>query len=657
MWTRISSRVGLIMAIMAGLFVVSGTVVIILNARVIGHAERMSEVVIPRADLSAMILENAEAMNSSALEYVSGEIEEKENFEKSLALLPPALAELTNISTRRKPIVREIDALLTDYVREMRAGVFEVFDPALKRWAEERASELDNGEGVAFEAYLNRLKRESINEKDPQQAQLYLELVDETGDLLHSVDDYLQGEPRARDRYERQVAEFDSFLEALRETETDTVGKGRVARLEILYDSLRAGAMEIFDGYDPATEVAAIEKIEEQEHARFLPAIALLDELSTQTRDEAQRSTLELVEIASTNRLLVVTNVALILVIAGIITFLAHRTIAAPITDLRSSMTVLAGGDSDIEIKHLGRRDEIGQMADAVRVFKENAVVLAQMTSSLEKKNQVLQSLSSKLSKYLSPQIYEAIFRGEHGGEIATKRKKLTIFFSDVRNFTATTEDLEPEDVTFLVNDYLTEMSAIALAYGATIDKYVGDAILIFFGDPVSKGVREDALACVRMAAAMQMRLRALRAKWRSKGYERPFHIRIGINTGYCDVGNFGSADRMDYTIIGGEVNVAARLEKIAEADGMTLSAETFALVKDYVVAEEGEAVNVKGIKRAIRPFAVKDVVQEQDAEERFIRKKDDGISVFIDLGKLDKDRRKSAAADIEEIAARLRSR
>ncbi len=102
----------------------------------------------------------------------------------------------------------------------------------------------------------------------------------------------------------------------------------------------------------------------------------------------------------------------------------------------------------------------------------------------ITKKNKELDSLSTKLSKYLSPQIYHSIFTGAQNVEITSSRKKLTIFFSDVVNFTETTDKLESEDLTNLLNRYLTEMSNIALEHGATIDKYIGDAIMVFFGDP-----------------------------------------------------------------------------------------------------------------------------------------------------------------------------
>ena len=190
-------------------------------------------------------------------------------------------------------------------------------------------------------------------------------------------------------------------------------------------------------------------------------------------------------------------------------------------------------------------------------------------------KNLMLESLSNQLSKYLSPQVYASIFAGKQSIEIASKRKKLTVFFSDIADFMGTTESLESEDLTNLLNHYLTEMSKIALDHGATIDKYVGDAIIAFFGDPETRGVKEDARTCVNMAIAMQRRMRELRSEWLDMGLERPFELRIGINTGFCTVGNFGSGDRMDYTIIGNEVNLAARLEALAEVGGILLAHDT----------------------------------------------------------------------------------
>ncbi len=272
----------------------------------------------------------------------------------------------------------------------------------------------------------------------------------------------------------------------------------------------------------------------------------------------------------------------------------------------------------------------------------------------LDQKNKMLESLSSKLSKYLAPQIYQSIFSGRQDVSLVTKRKKLTVFFSDIKDFTQITEDLQAEDLASLLNEYFTEMSKIALEHGATIDKFIGDAMLMFFGDPESKGVEEDAMASVRMAIAMQRRMRDLQVDWRDRGYEQPFRMRIGINTGFCNVGNFGSSDRMDYTIIGGEVNLAARLERQADPDGILLSYETYALVRDIVDAEDRPSIEAKGIRREIRPFALVNYL-DQSGEDRFIRCNRDGVSIRIDLKKLSDENRQEALKQLAEVMERLR--
>jgi len=247
-----------------------------------------------------------------------------------------------------------------------------------------------------------------------------------------------------------------------------------------------------------------------------------------------------------------------------------------------------------------------------ITLQRRQAAVIRNMNTELETANEFLASMSIKISHYLSPQIYKSIFSGQKDVTITTERKKLTIFFADIRDFTATTERLQPEQITDLLNEYFTEMSKIALAYGGTIDKFIGDAMLIFFGDPETKGAVEDAKACLRMAIEMQDRIAALNAKWRDGGIEHPFRARMGINTGYCNVGNFGSDDRMDYTIIGAEANLAARLQGAAEPGHIVMSYETYALVRDIVVTHEMPPITMKGISRQVIPYAVEGIRDEK---------------------------------------------
>jgi class 3 adenylate cyclase len=257
------------------------------------------------------------------------------------------------------------------------------------------------------------------------------------------------------------------------------------------------------------------------------------------------------------------------------------------------------------------------------------------LSEELSGNNEFLAGISMKLSRYLSPQIYKSIFSGDKEVEISTERKKLTVFFSDIKDFTETSENLQPEELTGLLNEYFTEMSAIAEKHGATIDKFIGDAIVAFFGDPETKGTAEDARACVAMALEMQDRLEELAAAWHARGIETPFRARIGINTGYCNVGNFGSETRMDYTIIGAEANLAARLESSAPPGGIVMSYETYAHVRDMVEVRERPAERFKGIQRDVIPY---EVVRGGSAAETAISR--DGTRVTIDLAQIDEDTR-----------------
>ena len=279
------------------------------------------------------------------------------------------------------------------------------------------------------------------------------------------------------------------------------------------------------------------------------------------------------------------------------------------------------------------------------------------MNKELAEANEFLASISLKIAKYLSPQIYKSIFSGQRDVTIATERKKLTIFFSDVKNFTAITEQLQPEDLTTLLNEYFTEMSAIALKHGGTVDKFIGDALLVFFGDPETKGVKEDAKACLWMAVDMQRRLEQLNNIWRDRGIEQPFQARIGINTGYCNVGNFGSDDRMDYTIIGAEANLAARLQSIAEPGGICLSYETYALVRDVVRARPLPPIAMKGISRDVVPYEVEGLLGELAQRPQVISEHATGLDLFLDVEAIDENGVERAKKRLSEALMALTAR
>jgi class 3 adenylate cyclase len=290
------------------------------------------------------------------------------------------------------------------------------------------------------------------------------------------------------------------------------------------------------------------------------------------------------------------------------------------------------------------RPDELGRLArvfsgmgQTVLAREEKLDTLVQeRTKALAERTQQLETLSTKLSKYLAPQVYASIFQGRQQVEIASNRKKLTVFFSDIVGFTETTENLDSQELTSILNRYLDEMAGIAIKYGATLDKFVGDAIIAFFGDPETRGVAEDARACVAMAVEMQERVAELQRQWQDEGLERPFHVRMGINTGFCTVGNFGSKERMDYTIIGGAVNLAARLESAAEPGKILIARETLSLVKDAVIAKEKPPLSVKGFGQPMQVYELLGL--RESVSTKTIRRNIDGMQITIELARGNKE-------------------
>ena len=272
----------------------------------------------------------------------------------------------------------------------------------------------------------------------------------------------------------------------------------------------------------------------------------------------------------------------------------------------------------------------------------------------LSEKSNALEQLSKQLAKYLSPQIYDSIFSGKQEVKLISQRKRLTVFFSDLVGFTETTERLESEDLTRLLNQYLTEMSNIAIAHGATIDKFIGDAIVIFFGDPETLGVKEDATQCVKMAIAMRKRMKELERSWQDSGLEKPLRCRIGINTGLCTVGNFGSDDRMDYTIIGGGVNLAARLEGACEPAEILISYETYAHIKDQISCEERDQIKVKGIAAPVTTFQVDDLFENLQEDVRPIRASRPNFSLDLNISKLNPSEQSDVLDVLRHAAERV---
>ncbi len=209
------------------------------------------------------------------------------------------------------------------------------------------------------------------------------------------------------------------------------------------------------------------------------------------------------------------------------------------------------------------------------------------------------------LSKYLPRQLTHSISDWQIDSVWKYSRRKLTLFFSDIKDFTRITDAMEPEDMAALLNEYLTWMTRIINKYNGTLAQVIGDGLYVFFGAPEKSNDTDNAVRCVKMAIEMQLKMRALNAKWFDKGVEEQLTIRCGINTGMATVGGYGSSERKEYTAMGMQVNIAARLEQACLPNNILISHTTWALVKDRISCVSMDPITVKGYHRPILIYQV----------------------------------------------------
>lgn len=221
------------------------------------------------------------------------------------------------------------------------------------------------------------------------------------------------------------------------------------------------------------------------------------------------------------------------------------------------------------------------------------------------KEQEKVQKAYRLISKYVPPQIAETILHGTIDLVWKHHREKLTLFFSDIKNFTKITDSLEPEDMGNLLNEYLAEMNGIINRYGGTLAQLIGDGLYVFFGAPDKTEDKDHALRCLNMAIDMQVKMKELNKKWFNSGIDENLEIRCGINTGMATVGGYGSSDRKEYTAMGMQVNLAARLESACKPGRILISHTTWALVREEFSCPPLGKIEVKGYHRPVSVYEV----------------------------------------------------
>jgi class 3 adenylate cyclase len=269
--------------------------------------------------------------------------------------------------------------------------------------------------------------------------------------------------------------------------------------------------------------------------------------------------------------------------------------------DLERVHRELSEAKEEIDNYARNLEDMVEARTQELRKAKEDLELL---TTDLSKKVQdQVEELGryNELRRYLSPQITERILsKGSDLSQIS-HRKLMTVLFSDIRGFSDLTDSLEPEEISLLLNHYLSEMTVLIHKHEGTLDKIIGDGMMVFFGDPVF--IQDHARRAVLLAIDMQRTIGQLKDEWSAYGHD--LNIGIGINTGYMTVGNVGSEFHRDYTVIGNQVNVAARLESLAKPGEILVSQRTYSKAKDVADFEPSGTFNLKGIHSPVAVYRV----------------------------------------------------
>jgi adenylate cyclase len=295
-------------------------------------------------------------------------------------------------------------------------------------------------------------------------------------------------------------------------------------------------------------------------------------------------------EVKKNNQISILISLAILFFSTVLISIIA-RNIAKPINTLTGHLDNIRDLKLTQKVEVNTRIAEINHIADSIESLRHGLLAF---------------------KKYVPEGLVKDLVETGETARIGGKNEFLTIFFSDIKNFTTISEGLPPEYLGQHLSEYLDEMSRIIVACGGTIDKYIGDAIMAFWGAP-HKDLKQEYNAC-RAALLCQKRLKELDLKWASE--RKPvFHTRIGIHTGPTVVGNIGSSERMNYTVIGDSVNLASRLEGVNKiySTGIIISQTTAERVKDDFLLRPLDCVQVKGKAEPIEICELMDELQNTE--------------------------------------------
>jgi adenylate cyclase len=276
------------------------------------------------------------------------------------------------------------------------------------------------------------------------------------------------------------------------------------------------------------------------------------------------------------------------LVVIGIAGAVGLATVLSrPIFRLVQGTRAIAEGNFQIALP-VTTRDELGTLTESFN----------QMARSLREKEMIKRAFT----RYVAREVVEEILKNPEKMVLTGERREVTVLFCDVRGFTSISERLSPEEVVSLLNQFYTLMIDTTFKHDGTLDKFLGDAVMAVFGAPIAHP--DHSARAIRTALAMQEGIRGLNGRRAQQGKE-PIAVGIGVSAGEAVAGTVGTEDRMEYTVIGDSVNLAARLESSAKPGQILISQRTYQNVEGMVTVQPLGAIKVKGKEEQVEVYEV----------------------------------------------------
>jgi adenylate cyclase len=253
----------------------------------------------------------------------------------------------------------------------------------------------------------------------------------------------------------------------------------------------------------------------------------------------------------------------------------------------------------DLEAQHVAELDRLNRRLEA-RIDEQVAELIR----------------TGELKRFLPQPVADGLLAGELEADQELSRRRITVLFADLVGFTDLSESLEPEELAEVLNEYLRELTALAVSHGGTLVDFAGDGVFVVYGAPTASKENVHARQALRTAVAMRARVLGLAADLRRRGVPADLQIRVGINTGHCTIGVFGSDVMRAYKAVGFPVNIASRLQTEADPGSILCGFRTYALAEDLVRAVRREPLTVKGAARPVEAWEIIELVEADRTDE-----------------------------------------